>query len=377
MERFLVGGLGWGYRGGRGISVGLSEVSSLARGWERPAAVSAGGFCPTRREFLIGAGGLLLLGVAGCGGEGAGGSGPSEETRTIEHRYGSTEVSGRPERVVSVGYTDQDPLLALGVTPVGVREWFGEQPSATWPWARDELGEATPDVLQVAELNFEQIAGLEPDLIVGVYSGLTGEEYETLSEIAPTIAQPGEYADYNVPWQEVTRILGRALGEEERAEELVSGVEARFERVRQERPEFEGASGVVALTGADGTYSPFGPEDSRGRFLSALGFEVPQEIADLAGDDFFANISAEELGLVDADVLIWITNNEEELQNLEEEPVYQRLRVAEEGRDIFLNSSEQLAGALSLSTVLSLPYLLDELVPRMAAALDGDPGTTG
>src|SRR5690606_20608019 len=51
---------------------------------------------------------------------------------TIEHKYGETTIEEEPERVVAVGFTDQDTLLALGVVPVGIRDWYGDQPFATW-----------------------------------------------------------------------------------------------------------------------------------------------------------------------------------------------------------------------------------------------------
>ncbi len=329
--------------------------------------------------MLIGAGSFLLLGLTGCGsgGQAGGGSGEtaSGEPRTIEHKYGSTEVPGSAKRIVTVGYTDQDAVLALGITPVAVRDWFGDQPGAVWPWARDELEEAEPEVLPSTEINFEQVAALEPDLIIGTSSGMTEDEYAKLSEIAPTVAQPGEYVDFGVPWQDQTRIIGRALGQEERANELVSEVEGRLARVREEHPEFDGASGAVALTGEGGNYYPYGPQDVRGRFLESLGFKLPAEVAELAGDSFFATISGEQLSLVDADVLIWIVNSPAEREALEGEPVYAQLGAAREGRDLFLEFSEPLAGALSFSTVLSLPFLLDELVPQLAAAVDGDPAT--
>jgi iron complex transport system substrate-binding protein len=184
-------------------------------------------------------------------------------------------------------------VLALGVTPVAVREWFEERPYATWVWAQDELGDAEPEVLSSTELNFERITALEPDLILGVTSGITRDEYETLSEIAPTVGQSGAYVDYGVPWQEeATRTTGRALGRERRAEEDVSEVEGRFQETRAEHQEFENATGVVALYGENGSFSAYGPEDTRGRFMSALGFELPDEIAELAGDQFYAEISA-------------------------------------------------------------------------------------
>lgn len=336
----------------------------------------------TRREFLIGSGSLILLGAAGCGAnadDGASGGGEervASETRTVEHKYGRTDIQGSPEQVVTVGFTDGDPVLALGATPVAVREWFGEQPFAAWPWARDALGDAEPEVLPPTELDFEQIAGLRPDLIIGVSSGMTEDEYGTLSEIAPTIAQSGEYVDFGVPWQEQTRAIGRALGREGRAEELVREVEEQFGRAREEHPEFEGASGVVVGLSTEGgsyTPSPYGPQDVRGRFLTSLGFEIPDEISELAGDSFFANLSRERLGLIDADVLVWVPVLAESFDTVQEDPLYCKLDAAREGRDLFLE--ETLSGALSFGTVISLPFLLDELVPRMAAAVDGDPDT--
>ena len=60
----------------------------------------------------------------------------------VEHRYGETTVPAEPQRVVSVGLTEQDTLLQLGVVPLAVTEWYGDQPFATWPWA-ELLGEAS------------------------------------------------------------------------------------------------------------------------------------------------------------------------------------------------------------------------------------------
>ena len=85
----------------------------------------------------------------------------------IAHRHGATTIAEEPERIVTVGLTDQDALLAVGVVPIGVTEWFGEQPSATWGWATDELealGDARPEVVGGGpEIEFEAIADLGPD----------------------------------------------------------------------------------------------------------------------------------------------------------------------------------------------------------------------
>src|SRR3546814_1932937 len=110
---------------------------------------------------------------------------------SVSHKYGTTEVAAEPKRVVSLGYSDQDAILAVGVVPVATRYWFGEEPGAVFPWARDRVGGELPEVLTMTggALDFEKVASLRPDLIVAVYSGITEEEYGTLSEIAPVVAQ--------------------------------------------------------------------------------------------------------------------------------------------------------------------------------------------
>lgn len=132
-----------------------------------------------------------------------------------------------PQRVVSVGYHEQDTILTLGVKPVAVREWVGKRPYATFPWAEDALGDARPEVFE-GELNFERIAGLKPDVIVATSALLDDQQYATLSTIAPTLVEGAEYVGFGMPWQETTRTIGRALGRTERAEELVAEVEGGF-----------------------------------------------------------------------------------------------------------------------------------------------------
>ena len=99
----------------------------------------------------------------------------------MTHKFGDTVVPEQPKRVVSVGVTEQDVLLQLGVVPVGVTEWYGEQPDATWPWAHDLLDGAKPEVLSVSDgFEFEKVAALEPDLIVGTNAGMTEKDYQLL-----------------------------------------------------------------------------------------------------------------------------------------------------------------------------------------------------
>lgn len=77
----------------------------------------------------------------------------------------------------------------------------------------------------------------------------------------------------------------------------------------------------------------------------------------------------------DLDLVVWLEAAEDEgPAALLDDPLYQQLAVHTQGRDLFLGYDLH-TGALSFSSPLSLPFLLDRLVPAMPAADDGDPAT--
>lgn len=291
---------------------------------------------------------------------------------TIEHKYGETTIDAEPQRVVSVGFGEHDGLLALGVVPVAVRDWYGDQPFATWPWAQDELGDARPVVLAANEENFEQIAALDPDLIVGISSGMTQEQYDILSAIAPTVAQPGDYIDFGTPWDVALEITGRAVGRGAEAERVIADTRELFADTVAEHPEFAGASAAVTFF-FEGQPGAYGSGDIRSRALTDLGFTIPAEIDELAGDAFFVSISAEDLSVVDTDVVVWIGLGTDDTAAVRDLPTRPSTRAFREGREIV--ADDLLSGAFSHASPLSLEYVIERLVPELALALDGDPGT--
>ncbi|MDQ4094241.1 MAG: iron-siderophore ABC transporter substrate-binding protein [Actinomycetota bacterium] len=334
----------------------------------------------TRRQFLIG--GLSLAGLlAACGSDSEApappGSGDGRFPVTIDHRYGATEIPAQPKRVVTVGLVEQDALLAFGVVPVATTEWFGEHPGAIFPWAQEKLGNAAlPEVLNESDgIQFERIAALRPDLILALHSGITQADHDRLRRIAPTVAQPTEHIDYGVPWQDLTRTVAVAVGRAEQGEQLIAGIRARFAEVRADHPEFAGATILASGPAEGGNYGVNASKDPRSRILTDLGFMVPAEIDERAGDQYYAEISTERVGLLDTDVLVWTLDSQDQRGEIQSNPLYAGLDVATQGRDIFLVSGTDVYDASNFVTVLSLPLLLDRLVPMLVAAVDGDPTT--
>ena len=312
--------------------------------------------------------------LAGCSSDDDGASAdeatPSSESAfpvTIEHAYGSTEIPEEPERVVSLGYTEQDAILAFGVVPVAVRYAFGPEDDVFFPWADEAAGDADPEILPRAEVDAEQIAALQPDLIMAVTAGLTEEEYATLSEIAPTVVQPEEYIAFGTPWQEQTRITGQALGQPDRAEELVSDVEAQIEQARADHPEFEGRTVTLSGPAYEGEYPFHTSDDTRTRFFLDLGMTVDPALDASADSEFYGTVSREEARMLEADVIVFQSGSETERAGIEGDPVLSGLTTVGEGRSVFIEGDDY--AALQFASALSLPYLLEYFVPTLSDAI--------
>jgi iron complex transport system substrate-binding protein len=288
----------------------------------------------------------------------------------IPHAFGEVVLKEPAQRIVSLGFTTHDTLLALDVVPVATRYWFGDQPFGVWPWAKTKLGDAQPTMIS-GEVSMETVASLQPDLIIGIGSGISQAEYSVLSQIAPTLMQAPEQPAYGTSWGELTRILARAVGKQAQAEELITATKAKFAAVRERHPEWAGKTAVAAynFAGETGAYTS---HDTRGQFLAELGFQPVPEIEQLGKGTFYAALSPEDLSALDADLLIWVSSYNS-VPDLVALPMRKILKAHREGREVF--AGETIAAALSFGSILSLPFALAELEDGIAAALDGDPKT--
>ena len=291
---------------------------------------------------------------------------------TIEHKYGSTTFTEYPERVISVGYTEQDMLLALGITPVAIRYWYGDETDAVLPWADDYVEGEQPIVLDMRSgLNFEAILALEPDLITGVTSGMTQEEYDLLSQIAPTLPQSGDYIDYGMPWQESMRMIGTAVGQADEAEAIIAEVDGMFVDIRERYPQFAGKT-VAPTYSFDGSFGFYTAQDTRGQFFENMGFVVPDELVEIAGEAFYANLSEERIDILDQDLIAFVNLQfyDGGREALESDPLFGQLAAVQEGRIVYFDALSE--NALHYSSPLSLPFAIEAILPQLEAIF-GEP----
>ncbi|WP_340384259.1 iron-siderophore ABC transporter substrate-binding protein [Streptomyces sp. SS7] len=295
---------------------------------------------------------------------------------TVEHAFGSTTVKKAPERVVTVGYTDDQTVLAFGVTPVGMVDQYpnpaGRSPdiNTQWPWVKDKWGDTRPEVIMAngdSGPNYEKIAALRPDLIIAVYSEVDRAAYDKLSRIAPTVGRTKtEKEPFSAPWQDNALQIAKALGKAEEGRKAVDAIEAKLDAAKKAHPEFAGRKAVV-LSWYENSVAPFTSTDVRGRLVSGIGFGYQTEIDKIADGSFYTKLSPERLDLVDVD-RVFVINDKADTDALKKFKLFANLDAVKKGHVSYLLDSEgpAVGAAISQGTLLSMPYAIDELVESAA-----------
>lgn len=340
---------------------------------------------PNRRAVIASAPALLFAlsacstGSAADSGSGAkGDESASAESGafpvTIKHAFGETELTKAPTRIATVGWNDHDVVASFGVVPVGATKitWGGNEHGST-DWFDKAVKEADPDAEIVRYddtdgIPVAEIAKLTPDLILGVNSGLTKEEYEKLTKIAPTVAYP-ELA-WGTPWEESVAIIGKALGRPDQADQLIEETNQLID---------DAVAKNSAVKGKSVAWASFSPTDKskidiytsidlRPQLLRRFGMEdagIVKKNSD--GDAFFFSVSAEKARDIDADVLIFYVTDDKQLDALKSDPLLGKIPAIERGS--FVGSADNtVAMTMSSPSPISMEVAVTKFLPLVADA---------
>ncbi|MEJ6555026.1 iron-siderophore ABC transporter substrate-binding protein [Microbacterium esteraromaticum] len=336
------------------------------------------------RLLALAAAAALAVGLAGCASAAddssddssasAGSSGESFPV-TIEHAYGETVIEAKPERVATVAWANHEVPLALGIVPVGMSKatWGDDDNDGILPWVEeklDELGGEPPVLFDETDgIDYEAVADTAPDVILAAYSGLTQEEYDTLSKIAPVVAYP------DVAWgtsvEDMIEMNSEALGLEKEGDALIEQLDADAEAALAEHPALKDAKvlfGYFDMSDLSkiGYYTA---ADTRPGYLRELGLPLPQIVEDSAdSDQFYLEVSAEEAQRFD-DVDLFVTYGDDStVATLQADPLLSKIPAIAEGRIAILPDATPIAASANPSP-LSIPWGLNDYFDILAAPL--------
>ncbi|CEO06683.1 periplasmic binding protein [[Clostridium] sordellii] len=296
---------------------------------------------------------------------------------TIKHAFGETVIEKQPEKVATIAWGNQDTPLALGVEPVGVSKAnYGKtDKNGLLPWTAEkykELGVEKPATFDdIDGLDYEAISNSNPDVILAAYSGITKEEYDLLSKIAPVVAYP------KLPWQTYWRdqinINSTAIGKKNEGEKLVSNLEKLIKEKTNNYSNLKGKKVAFCyFNPADlGKFYIYLPTDPRAAYLTDLGLEVPESITKLAetSDSFAVEISSENIDkLKDVDVIV-AYGNDKLLKQLQSDALLGTVPAVKRGSVALIEDGSALA-ASGTPSALSIPATIDEYLKVLNEAAD-------
>jgi len=297
---------------------------------------------------------------------------------TIKNAYGTTTIEKKPTRVATVAWMNHEVPLALGVVPVGMSKatWGDDNGDGVLPWVADRLKQLhakTPVLFDETDgIDFEAVADTKPDVILAAYSGLTKEEYTTLSKIAPVVSFP------KVAWgtstDDTIRLESKALGLAKQGDALITKLDTESKDALAKHPALARAKVLFAsLDPTDlskvGFYTA---KDTRPGFLASLGMPEPSIVTEESKktDQFYTEVSAEQAQRFD-DVDLIVTYGDPKgdlVQRLQADPLLSKIPAIARGSIAVLPDSTPLAASANPSP-LSIGWGIDRYFDTLAAAL--------
>jgi iron complex transport system substrate-binding protein len=296
---------------------------------------------------------------------------------TIKHAFGETVLTEKPERVATISWGNQDVPLALGVVPVGVSQanYGVTDGSGLLPWTLEgfkNLGVDSPVIFNDTDgLNYEAISDAQPDVILAAYSGITQEEYDLLSAIAPVVAYPT--LAWQTYWRDQIIMDATGMGMKAEGEQLVAELEQLIVDKTAEYPQINGKKAAFFYFNPSdlGKFYIYLPTDPRAAYLTDLGMEFPESVLKLAeGNDTFAlELSAENVDiLTDIDIVI-AYGDAALLEALKADPLVGTIPAVQNGAVALITDGTPLA-ASGTPSALSIPATIDEYLTLIGEAAD-------
>lgn len=245
-------------------------------------------------------------GTAAAGSSGSAAAGAADgSTRTVETAFGQVQIPTSPQRAIALE-GGAGPLLGAGITPVATAD--GDLEGSFLPEEYAKVKDL-PIVLGPDGLDYEKIASLNPDLLIGFVRGgteaeLSAEkkaEYQRLSSIAPTVLIR---SDGSGSTKDATLTISEALGDGDDARAAKQAYEAKAAELKSAYADVLAANTFAPLDYYE-EVNVYSPISWPGDVLTDAGAKLTSVSANEKTQNA-TFLSAEQLGrLQDATVVLY------------------------------------------------------------------------
>lgn len=258
----------------------------------------------------------------------------SPDCRKIQHAVGEDCVPLRPQRIVTVDSTLFENLLALEIEPIGT-----VVPTVDASHIRAKAA-GVNDLGAEGEVNLEKVLELKPDLILG--TDYQKQVYRQLSQIAPTVFAKFTHSG---DWKEIFALTGEAVGQAEKAKQVMDNYYERLERFKQQMGNRLSQTKVSIACVYPDTITVYTTAGFNGTILQDAGLARPSSQALDAtatqqqdGESPIQyRISKELFDYADGDAIFLIATRRnsgvnEMLDRLKADPLWSRLSAVQQGK---------------------------------------------
>ncbi|PCN45035.1 ferrichrome ABC transporter substrate-binding protein [Brevibacillus laterosporus] len=266
------------------------------------------------------------------------------QTRVVKDEFGEVEIPVHPKRIAAIYL--EDPLVALGVTPIV--QWY--HPA----WGKqDYLGLNVPTFDVTGSI--EALLAANPDLII-VDGGVDATKYEAYSKVAPTYRVPDSINKNAV---ETLKRVADIIGMPEKAESVLQAYQTKVADAKEKLNSSIGRQTVAVIrlnVGEKPSLALFGLKNSYTRMIyEDLGLEPYEPVKTIETHEI---MSLEKIPEFHADHIIifpsngtWTSQENKQALALLEDPLWNALPAVKKGNVYQLERTHWQSGSIKANTM--------------------------
>ncbi|MDF0531164.1 ABC transporter substrate-binding protein [Tsukamurella sp. 8F] len=325
---------------------------------------------PRRRTTLIAA---LLSAAAALAACGDSSDTPAGEMRSFKADNGTVEIPTHPQRIVTIG--SPGVFLQIGVEPVGMSGAPGKEWMSWLTPQQREAYEAAENLGNLPNLDYEQIAGLNPDLIT---VAIPREAWERNADVAKRLKAiaPTAYISINPsktdmsPWKaqlqrtaDAVDARGRVDDDKAAYDKLVADIKGRYGSLLR-------STTFAFVNRTEGEEGRFEREYSSSYCTVAAteaGLDIPGETS--VGTKTFETVSMERISdLSQFDAIIYRSGPDKKpapaVEPVLESNAWKSLPQVSDGRALGVQCDPTLTYSAKAAELRSIEEALDRLASK-------------